>query len=64
LFVVILLAMAGYFMIYVTSPFDLHWHLATSADRVLQHFYPALVYAILLSLQAWYTKRRGANAVS
>jgi hypothetical protein len=58
IFIVIALVIAGYFMIYITTPFDLHWHLATSANRLLQHFYPAMVFGIFYSIQTALNKKR------
>lgn len=37
---VLLLMLAGYFFVYITTPADLHWHIKTSADRLLLHLWP------------------------
>lgn len=42
---VVLLMLAGYHTAYVLSPFDLPWHVSTSADRLLTQLWPALVLA-------------------
>ncbi len=39
----------AYFLIYVTTPHDLTWHITTSLDRVLLHIVPAL-YLVVTSL--------------
>jgi hypothetical protein len=40
----------GYFLVYVTTPHDLAWHLETSLDRLLLHLFPAGVLALFLVL--------------
>ena len=42
--------LAGYFFVYVTTPNDLKWQLATSASRLLMHLWPAAILAVFLSL--------------
>ena len=44
------LVLAGYFFVYVTTPNDLKWQLATSASRLLMHLWPAAILAVFLSL--------------
>ncbi|KAA0988839.1 hypothetical protein [Dyadobacter aurulentus] len=51
-FAVISLVLAGYFVVYLTTPHDLSWHLGASADRLLHHLYPACIYLILLKLSS------------
>jgi hypothetical protein len=43
----------GYLMVYVTTPYELEWHLRTSMDRLLLQMWPALVLVVML---------RGASA--
>ncbi|MDB5017719.1 MAG: hypothetical protein JWQ84_2551 [Mucilaginibacter sp.] len=50
-FIIILLLLGAYFFAYLTTPYDLVWHLTTSIDRLIQQVYPALIYLILLSLR-------------
>jgi hypothetical protein len=40
----------GYFLIYVTTPHDLSWHLETSLDRLMLHLFPAGVFSLFLVL--------------
>jgi hypothetical protein len=42
------LALAGYSMIYLITPLEIHWHLSTSANRLFLHFVPLVVYFIAL----------------
>ena len=44
------LMLAGYFLVYVTTPCDLHWHLATSAGRLLLHLWPLCIMVLFLCL--------------
>lgn len=41
---IILVCLAGYFMIYIFSHQDLEWHLFTSAHRLLHQLMPAVIY--------------------
>jgi hypothetical protein len=47
---VISLMSAGYFTVYVLTPNELHWHLATSAERLLLHLLPLCILALFLYL--------------
>jgi hypothetical protein len=53
-FIVFSLMLAGYFMIYLTTPNDLDWHLGASIDRLFHHIYPACLYILLLKLNSVY----------
>lgn len=44
--VVSLFIWLGYMAIYIITPRDLEWHLATSYDRLIMQLFPSLVYAI------------------
>lgn len=44
--------LAAYVLAYVTSPWDLTWHLRTSSERVLLHAWPAAVLLALLVARA------------
>jgi len=47
-----LIAMSlGYFVVYLTTPHDLAWHLRTSLDRILLHIYPAALFTYCLALR-------------
>jgi hypothetical protein len=41
----------AYYLVYVTTSADLSWHLATSLDRLLFHFWPSLVFVGLAAVQ-------------
>lgn len=49
---------AGYFMVYVLSPQDLEWHLATTLPRLWLHLYPSLV---IVTLGAGSTRQTAAD---
>jgi MFS family permease len=46
------LMLAGYIGVYLTTPHDLDWHLATSLDRLLVQVWPMAVVAVFLQLGA------------
>jgi len=47
-FAVVILMTAGYFFIYLITPYDLKWHLTTSNHRIFLQIYPILVAAVML----------------
>lgn len=46
----LLCCLCAYFMIYVITPRDLEWQLATSQDRLMHQLMPAMVYVIATKL--------------
>ena len=48
--IVLSLQLAGYFLTYLLSPWDLHWHLASSADRLLLQLCPLGLLVLFLWL--------------
>jgi hypothetical protein len=42
------LTACGYFALYVVTPYELSWHLTTSADRLVVQLWPSAVFAALL----------------
>ena len=46
------LMLASYYLVYVTTPFDISWHVSTSVDRLLAQLWPALVLTVFLGLQS------------
>ena len=42
---IVILALAGYFAVYLATPLPLEWHLENSADRLWLHLYPAALLA-------------------
>lgn len=44
--VLISLMLATYYVIYLTTPFDIAWHVSTSFDRLLVQLWPALVLTV------------------
>ena len=47
---VLALQLAGYFLVYLLTPCDLQWHLATSADRLLLQLCPLCLLVLFLWL--------------
>ena len=45
----LLLTVAGYFAIYILSPYNLPWLLATSLDRLCLQLWPGALFAMMLS---------------
>ncbi|MFT4569599.1 MAG: hypothetical protein ACI8TX_001259 [Hyphomicrobiaceae bacterium] len=41
----------GYYLVYVTTSADLRWHLDTSLNRLLLHFWPATVFVMMAGLR-------------
>jgi hypothetical protein len=41
-----LFMMAGYFMVYIITPYELQWHINTSLDRLLLQLWPASVFIL------------------
>ncbi|HZL96466.1 MAG TPA: hypothetical protein VFB99_22620 [Vicinamibacterales bacterium] len=50
--IVLGLMLASYYVVYVTTPFDITWHVSTSIDRLLVQLWPALVLTVGLGLQS------------
>ena len=46
------LMLVSYYVVYVTTPFDITWHVTTSVDRLLVQLWPALVLTVFLGLQS------------
>jgi hypothetical protein len=51
LLAILLAQFAGYFGIYLISPYDLDWHLFTSVDRVVSHLFPMVFFWLFVALQ-------------
>jgi len=49
-FLVLALQLAGYFFVYVLTPCDLQWHLATSTDRLLLQLCPLCLLVLFVWL--------------
>jgi hypothetical protein len=48
---VIALMLGGYFMVYITSPLDLAYHLKTSLHRILLHLWPLTLFTFFLVIR-------------
>jgi hypothetical protein len=59
-FIALSIVCIGYFFVYVTTPNDLEWHLGSSADRVIHHIYPAMIYLLLSKLIQLIPRKRRA----
>jgi hypothetical protein len=46
---VVALMFAVYYTVYLTTPFDLTWHISTSVDRLLAQLWPLLVLTAFLT---------------
>lgn len=44
------LVLAGYFLVYLTTPHDLAWHVNGSAQRLLSHLWPSALLAAMVYL--------------
>ena len=43
---------AGYTAIYIITPHDLRWHLATSLERLMLQLWPSLIFAVFMLVRA------------
>lgn len=50
-FLTLVLLVLGYIFVYLITPYDLSWHLATSLTRLLYHVYPSVIFLILISVK-------------
>lgn len=51
-FAVLLLLLVGYFLVYVTTPHDLSWHLETSLLRLFIQLWPAAIFVLFFHCSA------------
>jgi len=59
--------MAGYFFVYITTPFDLDWHLGSSLNRLVMQLWPCLVltlFAVLRSPEGFTVEPRPEGSVA
>ncbi len=49
---VLLLTLLGYVGVIIVTPHPLEWHLNYSADRLVFHFFPALIFLVLTSVSS------------
>lgn len=45
------LTLAGYFAVYVITPYDIHWHLRSSLNRLFLQVWPSAVFLFFLALR-------------
>lgn len=50
--------LVGYFFVYIMSPHDLGWHLATSLKRLLLHLWPLFLVLLFFSSKPLFTKKQ------
>ena len=55
---VILIMLAGYFAVYILTPHDLNWHLATSLERLLAQLWPVFLFSSFLIFSPVDNKRQ------
>jgi len=48
LFFVLIFMFCGYFLIYITTPHDLHWHLGTSLSRLFLQLWPSCIMFVFM----------------
>jgi hypothetical protein len=48
-FLIILGLLTAYFFVYVTTPYEIMWHLTTSLDRLIHQVTPVLLYSIFMA---------------
>lgn len=48
---IIIIQLTGYFFVYLTTPHDLTWHLATSVERLLVQLLPSSIFLFFLWLK-------------
>lgn len=48
LLIILCFLLAGYFFVYLTSPYDLDWHLSTSLRRLFLQLWPSLLFIFFL----------------
>jgi hypothetical protein len=46
---VVMLMAGGYYIVYVTTPHDVDWHVSTSLSRLLAQLWPSAVLALVLT---------------
>jgi hypothetical protein len=44
----LLLVVTGYWVVYLTTPFELGWHLGTTLGRLLLQLWPSFVFMLFL----------------
>jgi hypothetical protein len=55
---------ASYFLVYLFTPYDLNWHLATSFDRLVTQIAPSLIVLLGLAAQPWLASGTGEREAS
>ena len=45
------LTLAGYFAVYVITPYDIHWHLRSSLNRLFLQVWPSAIFLFLLTVR-------------
>jgi hypothetical protein len=59
---IVSLMFGGYFFIYIITPHDLNWHLATSLSRLFLQLWPSsifLAFMVIATPQERFSKRKG-----
>lgn len=54
----------AYFFVYVITPNDLKWHLATSFDRLVHQVFPVLMYSVFMSFGDRFVELANKNSSS
>jgi hypothetical protein len=62
---ILVIVCAGYYLVYLTTPVDLKWHLESSLDRLFLQLWPSvLLLAGLLCQPGWAEPRRELAVVA
>lgn len=57
-FITLSAQMLGYLVVYLLTPYDLNWHLATSFDRLIVQLVPSLILLLAVSASPWLSAGR------
>jgi len=60
--IVLALMLVSYYLVYVTTPFDITWHVTTSVDRLLLQLWPGLVLTVFLGLESLESRAKEPRA--
>jgi len=44
----LVLMLSGYFVVYLTTPYDLAWHVSSSINRLFLQLWPSAIFAAFL----------------
>lgn len=59
--IAVFMTLAGYFLIYLITPYDLYWHLRFSLNRLFLQLWPAVIFLFFLRIPCTTVALRMAN---